>query len=90
MKNRSKTALFSEILELARDGAQKTKIMYNAFLSYSQLKDYLTVLIENGLIEHQEGGKVYRTTEKGLYFLRMHNQINELISTNNASMKLKL
>jgi predicted transcriptional regulator len=46
------------------EGATKTKIMYKAFLSYHQLKEYLSVLIENDLIEYRSGTQTYRTTEK--------------------------
>ena len=52
--------------------------MYKAFLSYAQLKEYLTVLIENNLLEYVEGTQNYKTTEKGLNFLKMNNQIGEL------------
>ena len=38
--------------------------MYSAFLSYSQLKDYLNILIDNNLIENFEGTQTYKTTEK--------------------------
>jgi predicted transcriptional regulator len=31
-------------------GASQTKIMYSAFLSYTQVKEYLTILIDNGLL----------------------------------------
>jgi predicted transcriptional regulator len=55
--------------------------MYKAFLSYAQLREYLSVLIENNLIEYIEGSQSYKTTEKGLNFLKMHNQIGELLST---------
>jgi predicted transcriptional regulator len=44
MKNRSRTELASNILEAANGGATKTKIMYRAFLSYAQLKEYLAML----------------------------------------------
>ena len=67
------------ILEAANGRATKTKIMYSAFLSYSQLKDYLDILIENNLLEYLEGRHSYRTTEKGLNFLKMHNVIGELL-----------
>ena len=43
------------ILEAANGGATKTKIMYKAFLSYAQLREYLSVLIENNLLEYLEG-----------------------------------
>ena len=47
MKYRSRTEIVSMILEAANGGATKTRIMYKAFLSYAQLKEYLSVLIEN-------------------------------------------
>jgi predicted transcriptional regulator len=55
--------------------------MYSAFLSYNQLKDYLSILIENNLIECLEGNNTFKTTEKGLNFLKMHNEIGELLHT---------
>jgi predicted transcriptional regulator len=70
------------ILDAANGGASKTKIMYKAFLSYAQLREYLSVLIENDLIEYVERAQTYKTTEKGLNFLRMHNEIGELMQTN--------
>lgn len=69
------------ILDAANGGATKTKIMYKAFLSYAQLREYLSVLIENNLIEYVEGSQTYKTTEKGLNFLKMHNEIGELLSS---------
>ena len=63
------------ILEAANGGATKTKIMYKAFLSYAQLREYLAVLIENGLLEYMEGTQTYKTTAKGLNFLKMHSEI---------------
>lgn len=68
------------ILDAANGGATKTKIMYKAFLSYAQLREYLSVLIENNLIEYIEGLQTYKTTEKGLNFLKMHNEIGELLN----------
>ena len=81
MKNRSRTEIVSNILDAANGGATKTKIMYIAFLSYNQLKDYLSVLIENNLIEYLEGTRTFKTTEKGLNFLKMHNEMAELLHT---------
>ena len=81
MKYRSRTEIVAMILEAANGGATETKIMYKAFLSYAQLREYLSVLIENNLLEHLEGPQVYKTTEKGLNFLKMHNEIGELLQT---------
>ncbi|HYY85712.1 MAG TPA: winged helix-turn-helix domain-containing protein [Nitrososphaeraceae archaeon] len=81
MKYRSRTEIVSMILEAANGGATKTKIMYKAFLSYAQLREYLSVLIENNLLEYLEGMQTYKTTEKGLNLLKMHNEIGELLQS---------
>jgi predicted transcriptional regulator len=81
MKYRSRTEIVSMILEAANGGATKTRIMYKAFLSYAQLKEYLSILIENNLLEYLDGTQSYKTTEKGLNFLKMHDEISELLQT---------
>ena len=81
VKYRSRTEIVAMILEAANGGATKTKIMYKAFLSYAQLREYLSVLIENNLLEYLDGTQTYKTTEKGLNFLKMHNEIGELLQT---------
>ena len=80
MKYRSRTDIVGLILEAANGGATKTKIMYKAFLSYAQLKEYLTVLLENDLLEYEEGRQFLRTTEKGVRLLQMYNQFDEMLS----------
>jgi predicted transcriptional regulator len=69
------------ILNASNEGETKTKIMYTAFLSYNQLKEYLSILIENNLIEYLDGTKTFKTTEKGLNFLKINNEIAELFTT---------
>ena len=88
MKYRSRTEIVSMILEAANGSATKTRIMYKAFLSYAQLKEYLSVLIENNLIEYLEGSQTYKTTEKGLNFLKMHNEIGELLQTSMKEQRI--
>jgi predicted transcriptional regulator len=81
MGNRSRTEIVAMILDAANGGETKTKIMYFAFLSYNQVKEYLSILIENNLIEYLEGTNKFRTTEKGLNYLKMHTEIGELLQT---------
>jgi predicted transcriptional regulator len=87
MKYRSRTDIVSQILEAANGGATKTKIMYKAYLSYAQLKEYLSVLVENGLLEFQKGTQTYKTTSKGLQFLRTYSQIGGLIIPDTGTEK---
>lgn len=68
MKYRSRTEIASHILEAANGGTSKTKIMYRAFLSYAQLKEYMEILIQNELLAADTLG-IYKTTSKGLRFL---------------------
>ena len=79
MGYRSRTEIVCNILEAANGGISKTKIMYTAFLSYAQLKEYLTILVDNNLIEYNDGTQTFKTTEKGLNYLKMHNEISELL-----------
>jgi predicted transcriptional regulator len=81
MKYRGRTEIVSNILDAANGKATKTKIMYSAFLSYNQLKEYLSLLIENNLLEYIEETQSYKTTEKGLNFLKMNNEIGDLLQT---------
>jgi predicted transcriptional regulator len=81
MKYRSRTEIVGNILDAANGRATKTKIMYKAFLSYGQLKEYLSVLIENNLIEYLDGTRTFKTTEKGLNYLKMQNEMGELLQT---------
>jgi predicted transcriptional regulator len=78
MKNRSKTDIIGHILEAVNSGAAyydnnnnrltKSKIMYNVFLSYTQLQEYLSALLEKGLIEQFQNelqqGKENKEKEK--------------------------
>lgn len=62
------------------DWRHKTKIMYRAFLSYAQLKEYIEILITNDLLEMQSGGDIFKTTPKGSRFLQIYNNIGDFIT----------
>jgi predicted transcriptional regulator len=64
----------------------KLRLCTKHFLSYAQLKEYLSVLIENDLIEYIEGS-IYKTTQKGLIFLKMNSEIEELLATPTRNYK---
>jgi predicted transcriptional regulator len=64
MRYRSRIDIAALILETANGGAAKTKIMYKAFLSYVQIKQYLDILIENGLIEHNIKEQNFKITDR--------------------------
>lgn len=83
MKYRSRTDIFASILQSANNpkGVGITTIMYKSFLSHYQLKKYLSIMLENDLIKLEEQDHLYKITEKGLRFLQLFSNINELIDT---------
>ena len=80
LKYRSRTEIVSSMLEAANGGATKTKIMYRAFLSHGQLKEYLPMLLERDLLSYEPKTQLLRTTEKGFQILTLHSQIEQLAS----------
>jgi len=80
MKYRSRLAIASNILQVARAGnATKTRLMYGSFLSFAQINEYLTFLLANTLITRNEESHVYALTEKGTRFLHIYDDLNSLI-----------
>ena len=54
--------------------------MYKAYLSYTQIKEYLKFLQDKGLMEYEEGTQIFRITEKGILFLRAYEEITTLVN----------
>jgi predicted transcriptional regulator len=80
MRYRSKIDIISQILEAANGGnATKTKITYRALIGYNQLKENLAALTEKDLIRYDKNTQTFRTTERGLRFLQIYNQIDDMI-----------
>ena len=88
MKYRSRSDIVGLLLDAANGGgATKTKLMYKAYLSFNQLREYLSLLVENGLIEYEEGMRTYRTTERGMRLLQIQNTMDEITPINYISEK---
>ncbi len=54
--------------------------MYNAYLSYSQLKEYIGLLEKRNLIRLDATLQLYFITEKGVKFMNAYQEIHELIA----------
>jgi predicted transcriptional regulator len=77
---RTRIEIIVEILKTANGGnATRTKIMYQAFLSYLQLKEYLPMLTERSLISYNTDTRTYKTTEKSLMLLEAYNVLVDLM-----------
>jgi predicted transcriptional regulator len=81
MQYRDRTEIIRQILEVANDAVNitRTKLMYNAFLSYNQLKEYLTLLTERDLLSYDSITQTYKITEKGLKLLQVYNQLDDMM-----------
>ena len=81
MMKRSKHVIISQILDICKDGACKTKIVYQANLNFRTVNPYIDLLIKNNLIEVKQGKNVvYETTDKGIHLLDDFKQINSQLS----------
>src|SRR3954469_11058353 len=68
------------ILEAAIGGATKSKMMYEAFVSFTHLKPYLASLRERGLIVCDESEQIYRTTEKGQKYITIYHTLSACVN----------
>jgi predicted transcriptional regulator len=84
-KRRDKLGIIAQILEIAKEGALKTQIMYNANLSFAQLNEYLKYMLRIRLMDKFDanGKEVYIITGKGSDFLQRHCEITELLKEDN-------
>lgn len=79
-RNRTRNDIVNHILEAANgNDTKKTNIMLKAFLSYYQLKEYLTVLTDRDLLRYDLDTRTFKTTEKGLRFLDAYNQMDAVM-----------
>jgi predicted transcriptional regulator len=77
--------MLSIINDSSTEGANKTSIMYKSYLSYAQLKEYLSFMVEKGLVEeiphHFSGDEkfVYKITGKGLRLMHISKEIEDIV-----------
>jgi predicted transcriptional regulator len=81
-RNRSRLSLIANLLAVASEGVTRTQLIYKANLSHRMLKDYISFLIDRGLIElyESENGKrvLYRTSQLGRKYLEAYSSLIEL------------
>lgn len=76
---RNREEIISQILNVCKNGAIKTRVVYQANLNFKTVEPYLALLIKNNLLEVQQGEKkMYETTQKGESLLEAINQVNEM------------
>lgn len=81
MVYRGRTKIIQDILEVTKTGTTSTKIMYKAYLSWSQVASYLRFLLENGLLSHERETGIYRTTPKGFELLELLRKVTGMLAS---------
>jgi predicted transcriptional regulator len=64
--------------------------MYDVYLSYGLTKEYVRLLIEKGLMEYLDGERTFKTTDKGMNFLRIHNKVQGLALLTTKSQRREI
>jgi predicted transcriptional regulator len=83
VRYRSHLQIVAEILEIVRDGARKTHIMYRANLSYKLLCKYLDEVLKCGLVRVDKSEcyvvapKGERFLERFYSYLKRRNRVHE-------------
>jgi len=75
--NRNWLDICADLVRVARGGAKKTHLVYQANLNFMMIKRYLALLIEGGLIVEEP--PYYTTTERGEEFLHNYDMLNSNI-----------
>jgi len=75
-KNRGRLEIVRDMLSAASEKTKKTRIMYQASLSYRLLEKYLKSLLESGLVECVDDS-FYLITWKGKEFLQSYDDYLE-------------
>ena len=71
-KYRSRLEIIADMLSIAKNGARKTRIMYQANLSYKILSRYLDEVLDAGLVTF--GSDYYTLTRKGEEYLNRYEE----------------
>ncbi|MGH9984524.1 MAG: winged helix-turn-helix domain-containing protein [Nitrososphaeraceae archaeon] len=78
-KYRKGTEIIASVLEAAKEvGISKTRIMFTAYLSYKQLKEYLNELLDKELLAYDLHTRTYNITSKGSKFLELYAELEKV------------
>lgn len=77
--------IIADILDEAKHGIKKTRIMYMCNLSFRQLRIYLDFLLKRNFLalitSEKENSRFFKTTKKGLAFLDAYKNLQAVISS---------
>jgi predicted transcriptional regulator len=62
--------------------------MYETYIPYNQLKEYLTMMIQNKLIVYIKEEKIFKITEYGIHALKLYDEMDKLLVYNSTIQSL--
>jgi predicted transcriptional regulator len=84
-KRRDREEIMFEILNAAIEPATRTRLIYASFLSNTELRQYISLLLENKMLEVDPVTKAkFKITEEGRKFLDLYADMNRMM-TNSTS-----
>ena len=80
-ERRDRLMIMAEIMEAAKEGQGKTRLMYKVNLSFSQVNEYLSFLTEKGFLKLTVRNKKrsYETTQKGSNYIENYTEMANLL-----------
>ncbi len=88
-RRRSNIQIIRDMLRIGENGAGKTKLMYNANMSYAQIQKYLKFLISQGLIDKVHVGNpsvTYQITDKGQSLIKSIDAVLEILEMDDTGL----
>lgn len=81
-KRRGKEEIMYEILSAAVEPVTRTRLIYASFLSNAELRQYITLLLENRMLEVDPITKTrFKATGEGRKFLGLYEAITRITSS---------
>jgi predicted transcriptional regulator len=77
-KNRTQTDLLSLIIEAAKGGCSVTELREVAEIPSDRLNKCIRLLVENEFVKPRDIVEEFVTTERGVSFLNLRNEMKEL------------
>jgi predicted transcriptional regulator len=63
--------------------------MYETCIPHNQLKEYLAIMIQSGLIVYVKEEKTFTITEYGMHVLNLYNEMDKLLVCNPTKLSVE-
>ena len=88
-KRRDREEIMYEILRAALEPATRTRLIYASFLSNTELRQYINLLIENRMLEVDSMPKTrFKVTEEGRKFLKLYEDMTRIARSTSSKNNL--